>query len=200
MTLRSSTLIMGLLVAIGATTGMLACSSSEEQPAEEAAAPPPERSVDQTQPAPVSSKRTARPLRPTIRRPRRRPMAAEEAAARPAPAERARQRTRRARAIEKEGNDTEQTANTMPAVTTSLCGSLSSKTDVDFFKFTLPAETTGFAMGLNYSKAGLKIEVSVDGKKFNVGDTPELIPGKEYVVKVFTTGDGGHRFSMTIDK
>ena len=94
------------------------------------------------------------------------------------------------------------TATAVPAATGSACGQLATKTDVDFFKFTLPANTTGFGMGLNYSKQGLKIEVTVDGKSFNIGQTPELIPGKEYVVKVSTTGDGpvDYRWNMEIDQ
>ena len=103
---------------------------------------------------------------------------------------------------EAEDNNTAAAATAVPAATGSACGQLATKADVDFFKFTLPADTTGFGMGYNFSRAGLKIEVSANGKTFNVGQTPELEPGKEYIVKVSTTGDGpvDYRWSMEIDK
>lgn len=211
MTLRSSGLIMGLLLATAATSGMLACSSSEEAAPEEAA-PAPERATDETQPAPLASNVNS----------------AEAPAADPAPAPApatdggtgdgggggtgtgpgtgggtgAGKLCEAASVKETEDNNSQAAASAVPAQTGSACGQLATKADLDFFKFTLPEGTTGFGMGLNYSRQGLKIEVTVDGKSFEVGQTPELVPGKEYVVKVSTTGDGpvDYRWSMQVEK
>ena len=213
MTLRSSTLIMGLLLATASAGGMLACSSSEEPPAEEAA-PAPERDIQETTPPPMASSVNNAPIPPD-------PDPIAPAAATDGgtgdgggggtgtgpgtgggtgggPGK----LCQTASVAEKEDNNSEAAATAVPGATGSACGQLASKTDVDFFKFTLPADTTGFGMGLNYSRQGLKIQVSVDGKSFEIGQTPELIPGKEYVVKVSTTGDApvDYRWDMTVEK
>jgi hypothetical protein len=209
MTLRSSTLIMGLLLATVAMGGMLACSSSEEPPVEEPA-PAPERAIDENQPAPLGTNTNSAEAPPADPDPA------------PAPATDGGtgdgggtgpgtgggngggpgKLCEAASVKETEDNNSAAAATAVPAATGSACGQLATKTDVDFFKFTLPADTTGFGMGLNYSRPGLEIEVSVDGKSFSVGNTPELIPGKEYVVKVSTTGDGpvDYRWNMQIEK
>lgn len=216
MTLRSSTLIMGLLLATAAAGGMLACSGSEEQAAEEAA-PAPERSQEETQPAlgPGSNTNST-------------PAPASDPAPAAAPATDggtgdgggggtgtgtgtgtgggngggAGKLCEAASVKEVEDNNAEGVATAVPGASGSACGQLATKTDVDFFKFTLPADTAGFGMGLNYSRQGLKIQVSVDGKSFEVGQTPALVSGKEYIVKVSTTGDGpvDYRWNMTVEK
>lgn len=204
---------MGLLLATAAMGGMLACSSSEGAPVEEAA-PAPERAVDETQPAPLGSNTNSAEA-PTA-----------DPGAAPAPAtdggtgdgggggtgtgpgtgggtgNGAGKLCEAASVKETEDNNSQAAATAVPAATGSACGQLATKADVDFFKFTLPADTTGFGMGLNYSRQGLKIEVTVDGKSFEVGQTPELVPGKEYVVKVSTTGDGpvDYRWNMQVEK
>lgn len=210
MTLRSSSLIMGLLLATASAGGMLACSS-DEQPVEEAPAPAPERSTDETSPPPIASNVNNAPVPPPA-----------DPAPTAAPATDGGTEggggtgtgpgtgggngpgklCQAASVAEKEDNNSEGAATAVPGATGSACGQLASKTDVDFFKFTLPADTTGFGMGLNYSRQGLKIQISVDGKSFEVGQTPELIPGKEYVVKVSTTGDApvDYRWDMTVEK
>ena len=210
MTLRSSTVIMGLLLATAGTGGgMLACSSSEEQPAEEPA-PAPERAQDETSPAPLGS---------NVNSAEAPPAADPDPAAAPATdggtgdgggtgtgpgtgGGNAGKLCEASSTKEKEDNNSEAAATAVPAATGSACGQLATKADVDFFKFTLPADTTGFGMGYNFTRAGLKIEVTANGKTFNVGSTPELEPGKEYVVKVSTTGDGpvDYRWSMEVEK
>lgn len=217
MSFRSSTLIMGLLLATAAAGGgMLACSGSEEQPAEEAPADPPERATDGTQPAPLGSNVNSTPAPPSDPA----PAVAEDGGtgegggggAGTGPGTGggdgggtgggAGKLCEASSVKEAEDNNAAAKATAVPAKTGSACGQLATKSDVDFFKFTLPADATGFGMGYNYSRQGLKIEVSVDGKTFSIGGTPELIPGKEYVVKVSTTGDGpvDYRWSMEIDR
>ncbi len=104
--------------------------------------------------------------------------------------------------VESEDNDTEAKANALPAVTGSFCGTLSSAADVDYVTFTLPADATSLAFGSSYTKTGVDFEVTVDGKTFVVGDTPEVKPGKPYVIKAFTSGAApvDYRLSMTIGK
>lgn len=218
MTLRastSSTLIMGmgLLLSTAAATGLLACSSSEEQAAEEPA-PAPERSQDETQPAPLGSNTNSAPAPASDPDPD--PAAAGDGGTGDGGGGgtgtgpgtgggnggNAGKLCEAASVKEAEDNNSAATATAVPGASGSACGQLATKSDVDFFKFTLPADTTGFGMGLNYSRNGLKIEVSVDGKSFEIGQTPELIPGKEYVVKVSTTGDGpvDYRWNMSVEK
>jgi hypothetical protein len=213
MTLRSSALIMGLLLATAATSGLLACSSSEEAAVEEAA-PAPERAIDENQPAPLGSNTNSAEAPPADPDPA--PATAtptdggtgEGGGSGTGPGTGGGTGTGAGKLCdaasvkEAEDNNSQAAATAVPAQTGSACGQLATKADVDFFKFTLPADTTGFGMGLNYSRQGLKIEVTVDGKSFEVGQTPELVPGKEYVVKVSTTGDGpvDYRWSMQVEK
>lgn len=214
MTLRSSTLIMGLLLATAAAGGgMLACSSAEEQPAEEPA-PAPERSTDDTSPAPLASNTNSAEAPPADPAPAAAPAATDGGTGDGGGTGTgpgtgggtgggAGKLCEASSTKEKEDNNTAGAATAVPAATGSACGQLATKADVDFFKFTLPADTTGFGMGYNFSRAGLKIEVTTaNGKSFSVGSTPELEPGQEYTVKVSTTGDGpvDYRWSMEIDK
>ncbi len=105
-------------------------------------------------------------------------------------------------AVEAEDNDTEAKANAMPAATGTFCGTLSAASDVDHVTFTLPADAKTLAFGSSYSKVGVDFEVAVDGKTFLVGDTPEVKPGKKYVIKAFTVGGApvDYRLSVTIGK
>lgn len=104
--------------------------------------------------------------------------------------------------VEAEDNDTEAKANALPAMTGSFCGALSTAADVDYVTFTLPADAKSLAFGSSFSKVGVDFEVSVEGKTFLVGDTPEVKPGKPYVIKAFTTGGApvDYRLSVTIGK
>jgi hypothetical protein len=105
-------------------------------------------------------------------------------------------------AVEAEDNDTEAKANAIPAATGSFCGALSTAADVDYVTFTLPADAKSLAFGSSYSKVGVDFEVTVEGKTFLVGETPEVKPGKTYVIKAFTTGSApvDYRLSVTIAK
>lgn len=216
MTFRSPSLIMGLLLATATTGGMLACSSPEEQPVEEPA-PIPERSTQETSPAPIASNTNSAEAPPADPDPAAAPATdggtGDGGGTGTGPGTgggtgggsggNAGKLCEANSTKEKEDNNTAGAATAVPAVTGSACGQLATKTDVDFFKFTMPADTTGFGMGYNFSRAGLKIEVTTaNGKSFNVGSTPELEPGQEYTVKVSTTGDGpvDYRWAMEIDK
>lgn len=103
---------------------------------------------------------------------------------------------------EAEDNDTTDKANALPAASGSFCGTLATAADVDYATFTLPADATSLAFGSRFTKVGVDFEVTVEDKKFLVGDTPEVKPGKKYVVKAFTTGQGpvDYRLSVTIGK
>jgi hypothetical protein len=209
MTLRSSALIMGLLLATAATGGgMLACSSSEEPPVEEPA-PAPERATDETSPPPIASNVNSGEAPPADPAPTAAPATdagtGEGGGTGTGPGTGGGNPGKLCEASstkEVEDNNAQGAATAVPGATGSACGQLATKTDVDFFKFTLPADTTGFGMGYNFTRAGLKIEVTANGKTFNVGQTPELEPGAEYIVKVSTTGDGpvDYRWSMEVDK
>lgn len=89
---------------------------------------------------------------------------------------------------EKEANDAPAAATTIPNATGSACGSLSKAGDVDYFTFTMPADTNYLGFGSAFSQQGVDFEVTVDGETFTVGATPAVKPGKKYVVKAFTTG------------
>ncbi len=89
---------------------------------------------------------------------------------------------------EAEANDTPETANALAAATGSFCGSLAKAGDVDHVTFTLPAEAQYLAFGSSFTQGGLSIEISVGGKKFNVGQAPAFVPGGKYVAKISTSG------------
>lgn len=83
-------------------------------------------------------------------------------------------------------NDTQETALDVGAATT-FCGVVDTLNDVDFFKFTLPANasTFGHASAQSSPAAGstfTTITWIVDG--VDKGGSPTLEPGKVYIVKV----------------
>lgn len=89
---------------------------------------------------------------------------------------------------EAEANNTADTANAMPGASGSFCGSLSAAGDVDFVAFTLPANATYLSFGSSFSRGGLSITVTANGKSFKVGETPAFEPGQKYVAKIETSG------------
>lgn len=102
---------------------------------------------------------------------------------------------------ETESNDTPGTANTIPAVTSSFCGRLTSTADVDYVTFTLPETVSSLAFGYAYDRAVLGVEVTVDSSTFQVGDAPIVKPGKTYLVKIWIKGTGtatNYRVGMTV--
>lgn len=102
---------------------------------------------------------------------------------------------------EAESNDTPETANTIPGVTSSFCGRLTSTADVDWVTFTLPETVATLAFGYAYDRAVLGVELTVDGSTFEVGDSPIVKPGKTYLMKIWIKGTGtatNYRVGMTV--
>jgi len=100
---------------------------------------------------------------------------------------------------EAEGNDAAGNANTIPNGSQKYCGALSSAGDVDFAKFTLPADANYLAFGSTYTETGVDFDVTVDGKTFKVGETPVVKPGAVYTVKAYTTGKAPVSYKLSIE-
>jgi hypothetical protein len=100
---------------------------------------------------------------------------------------------------EKEGNNDEASATAMPGATGSACGSLTKADDVDFFSFTMPADKNYLGFGSAFTQQGIEFEITVEGKTFKVGDTPEVKPGQKYVVKVHTTGKAPVDYRLDVE-
>ena len=76
-------------------------------------------------------------------------------------------------------NDTEATANAIPAATGTFCGSLDSATDVDVVSFTLPAGTKSLGFGLAFTQLGVVVDGTAGGESFVVGGKPAFKPGQK---------------------
>ncbi|MDB5219060.1 MAG: hypothetical protein JWO86_6987 [Myxococcaceae bacterium] len=96
-------------------------------------------------------------------------------------------------------NDTEATANAIPAATGTYCGSLDSATDVDVVTFTLPLGTKSLGFGLSYDAQGIEVEGTAGGETFLVGGTPAFKPGQKYVLKVRSTGANSVSYLLSVE-
>lgn len=101
---------------------------------------------------------------------------------------------------ESEPNNDAASADVVPGQTGTFCGKISSDTDVDFVKFTLPANAKSFGMSQNTTSGAIKIEPSADGQAFSFsGGNYPFKPGKEYVLKISTSGGAlDYRIGITI--
>ena len=88
---------------------------------------------------------------------------------------------------EAEPNDTEATANALPPVSGSLCGRLTTNTDIDFATFTMPADKNYLFTGYAFSSNGVTLTVTVDGESFKAGAQPIVKPGSKYTLKATST-------------
>lgn len=89
---------------------------------------------------------------------------------------------------ETESNDALASANSIPAQTGTFCGQISSDSDVDFVKFTLPASTKSLSLNVNSTSGAIKLEPTADGEAFSLSGNFPFKPGKEYVIKISSTG------------
>ena len=100
---------------------------------------------------------------------------------------------------ESESNNDAASADVVPGQTGTFCGKLSSDTDVDYVKFTLPATAKSFRMSQNATSGAIEIEPSVDGQAFSFSGTYPFEPGKDYVLKISTSGGAlDYRIGITI--
>jgi hypothetical protein len=96
-------------------------------------------------------------------------------------------------------NDTEATANAIPAATGTFCGSLDSATDVDVVSFTLPAGTKSLGFGLAYTQLGVVVDGTAGGESFVVGGKPAFKPGQKYVLTVHSSGPTPVSYLLSVD-
>jgi len=105
--------------------------------------------------------------------------------------------------VEKEGNDALDAANVLQNASGSACGKLTAANDVDYFTFTMPADSNYLGFAGAYSQDGVDFEITVGDKTFKIGDTPEVRPGSKYTVKVITKSGkvpADYRFDVQILK
>ncbi len=86
-------------------------------------------------------------------------------------------------------HNTAATANVLPNVSGSLCGRLTTKTDVDFATFTMPADKNYLFTGYALTGNGVTLTVTVDGESFKAGQQPIVKPGSKYTLQATSTND-----------
>lgn len=100
---------------------------------------------------------------------------------------------------ETEANDTAQTANEIPSATGSFCGKLPTAGDVDFVRFTLPAEAKYLSYQMSMTAPGVKVDFTVGDKTFGPGQALVFVPGGVYVAKITTTGAAPVDYRLDIE-
>jgi len=101
---------------------------------------------------------------------------------------------------ESEANDDAASADAVAGVSDkfSFCGKIASGTDVDFFKFTSPADAAMISSNYGTSSvAAFKAEGTADGATFAL-TSPVLKKGKEYVIKVSSNNATAYDYRITV--
>jgi hypothetical protein len=104
---------------------------------------------------------------------------------------------------ESEDNGTEAAADQMPSESATFCGRISAAGDVDFMKFTLPADARNLSMSQNTTNgAAIQIDAFADGEAFSFSGTYPFKPGKPYVLKISSKNGQtfDYRITVTIGK